>query len=73
MQVKVLVINYAAVNYNKELGTKLVRVNSGRPKKNFFFYVLVFWFCFNDFTLFSPDVRGSSKAAGKLQSSTPAS
>lgn len=37
-------------------------------RKKMFLLCFVFWFCFHDFvTLFSPDVRGSSKAAGKLQ------
>lgn len=55
----------------KELGAKLVKIKSGRQEVIFYgvfcsvFMVLPF--------LFSLDVRGSSKTAGKLQSSTPAS
>lgn len=51
LKVKVVVINYAAVNYNNELGAKLVRVDSGRQGK-LLFMVCFFLFRFHDLTLF---------------------
>lgn len=53
---------------NYTLGAKLVRFNSGS-------WGIILWvFCSIFMTLpFFPDVRGSSKTAGKLQSSAPAS